>query len=726
MSESEQQSGHVPDGHAAEPPLCVLLVDAAPTVAESLSAALDAVDRPVELVVERTTDDALDRLRSTELHCVVAGHDEGGVDGLSLLNTVRDTGYEVPFVLFPAAGSERLASRAISAGVTDYVSRSGEGSYADLAERVATLAGKSRPGAAIRGPEGAVREMYEVVSDRQRSFERKIDALLEVGQEVLGTDYATLSHVRGDEYVFEAVRAPDDTIEVGDTLPLSATSCERVVTTERTLVVEDIGTDPELSQRMGYTDWGISCYLGAPVFADEEVYGTFCFYDDTPRRREFAPWQVTVVDLMGRWVSYELERQRTKERLGALDDLNQVSREVTASVVEQSSREEIERTVCETLVDSEAYALAWVAEASVGGDATVRAAASGDGFLADAGDGSFEGVTVDTLADTGGDDPEPERLGPTDRALRTGEMVVVDDAYDRPGETAWRVRPREHEFRSVAAVPIRHDETLYAVLTVYAERPSAFSGEEGAVVRHLGEMVGHAIAATDRKRAQLRDEVVELEFRIEGLLSKYGVPPTDEPVRFDRVVSLDEDFLLFGGAPESERGTVEALVERTPQFEDLTVESRDGGGMRFQLHVSEASVFTTATALGGRLTAATVDDDALRLVVELPLNVDAKEVSRRVTEAAPSATVLAKRQTTRREPSAGGGRPAALDELTEKQRNALETAYRAGFFEWPRERTGESIASALEVSPPTFHQHLRIAQGKVFDTVFDERAGDGG
>jgi predicted DNA binding protein len=54
-------------------------------------------------------------------------------------------------------------------------------------------------------------------------------------------------------------------------------------------------------------------------------------------------------------------------------------------------------------------------------------------------------------------------------------------------------------------------------------------------------------------------------------------------------------------------------------------------------------------------------------------------------------------------------------ELTERQHQALEAAFHSGFFEWPRESTGEDVAASLGVAPPTFHQHLRKAERKVFD-----------
>jgi PAS domain S-box-containing protein len=161
-----------------------------------------------------------------------------------------------------------------------------------------------------------LREMHEVIADRDATFESQVGDLLTIGQRVLGTDFGTLSRVRDDQYVFEVVRAPDDSLQAGDVVDLSVTNCERVVLTEETLVLASVADEaPELTAKKGYEEWGISCYLGTPVVVDGETYGTFCFYDTEPRTEAFSDWEVTLVDLMGRWVSTALERQLVRERL---------------------------------------------------------------------------------------------------------------------------------------------------------------------------------------------------------------------------------------------------------------------------------------------------------------------------------------------------------------------------------------------------------------------------
>jgi len=74
--------------------------------------------------------------------------------------------------------------------------------------------------------ERVLREMYEIIADRDRSFAEKVDALLRLERAELETEYASLSRIKGNEYVFEYVDAANDNIQRGDTAPLSATNCK--------------------------------------------------------------------------------------------------------------------------------------------------------------------------------------------------------------------------------------------------------------------------------------------------------------------------------------------------------------------------------------------------------------------------------------------------------------------------------------------------------------------
>lgn len=162
----------------------------------------------------------------------------------------------------------------------------------------------------------ALNDAATILGRQDQPFDEQVADLLEVGRYALGMEYATLSYIDTDTYVFEAVRTPANVdLQAGETAPLGELpNCQKVVETEQSLVLKDVETEaPELVDPA----WGIASYIGAPVFVDEEIYGTFCFYGMESRPEEFSDWEVTFVELLSNWVSDKLEQRRRDRALHA-------------------------------------------------------------------------------------------------------------------------------------------------------------------------------------------------------------------------------------------------------------------------------------------------------------------------------------------------------------------------------------------------------------------------
>ena len=160
--------------------------------------------------------------------------------------------------------------------------------------------------------ERVMKRLYEIIAEKDTGLESKVTQLLGLGKEVLGVESGLLSHIEGEQYRAEVVDDDTGVFVADDVVPLSVTICERVVSQAGSIQVCDARTDPELADRDGVSGAGIACYVGAPVVVDDETYGTFCFYDREDRPDPFPEWEVTLVDMMARWVSYELERREAQ------------------------------------------------------------------------------------------------------------------------------------------------------------------------------------------------------------------------------------------------------------------------------------------------------------------------------------------------------------------------------------------------------------------------------
>jgi PAS domain S-box-containing protein len=425
---------------------------------------------------------------------------------------------------------------------------------------------------------------------------------------------------------------------------------------------------------------------------------------------EFSGTTGVIRDITER-VERERQLEAQRERLAALNNLYGVVRETTDAIIEQSTREEIERTVCEALAASESYEFAWIGDV---------ARSTGEMYvLAEAGvEDVLSGET------TAGDADVPFGHGPTGRAFRTQEVHVVQDAANDPSYARLRDHAAEYGYRSMAAIPIVHDDVLYGVLNVYAARPHAFTDEEQGVVGQLGEIIGHAIAAVERKRALTSDEVVEVDFEIPDRFGGLDVPVgTSDPITMDQTVPTSDDgYLVYGTTTGEGVKTIEAVTERTPHWESVRVIGEDVGRARFELRLSEPPVLMAVAAFGGYVERAEIRDGDYRMTVHLPVGSDVRQVTERIRETYPRASVRAQRQVGRTRMDSNPLVSALEEQLTDRQRTVLESAYFSGFFEWPRESSGRDVANSLDISPPTFSQHIRAAENKIFGALFERPA----
>ena len=123
----------------------ILHVDDEPGFADMVSKFLEREDPSLSIQTARSVTEGLDRLVENGKDCIVSDFEMPGQNGIEFLEAVRAEHPELPFILFTGKGSEEIASRAISAGVTDYLQKgTGTDQYLVLANRIRNLVDKRR------------------------------------------------------------------------------------------------------------------------------------------------------------------------------------------------------------------------------------------------------------------------------------------------------------------------------------------------------------------------------------------------------------------------------------------------------------------------------------------------------------------------------------------------------------------------------------------------------
>ncbi len=111
-----------------------------------------------------------------------------------------------------------------------------------------------------------------------------------------------------------------------------------------------------------------------------------------------------------------------------------------------------------------------------------------------------------------------------------------------------------------------------------------------------------------------------------------------------------------------------------------------------------------------------------RVVAEVPPSTDPQRLIDLFRGRHPDSRLVVRREY---EPGAPSSRSAyrerLLDDLTDRQRESLVTAFDRGYFDYPRTITAAECAAALDISQSTFSQHLRVALYKLLTAMLGDR-----
>ena len=390
-------------------------------------------------------------------------------------------------------------------------------------------------------------------------------------------------------------------------------------------------------------------------------------------------------------IAGEFERllDDTRPRRGRLERIVTTLDAVDEHLVGALTRAEIDERVCEQLTD--VYPAVWITDRSPMRDGISVRAHAGDS------PDRFDGAG---------------RTSIIRRVLQSGRTLV---APDDPGPAS----PQEGR-GLLAAVPISHGETGYGVLVVRAETDDAFDDTERTALTALGRRIAFSITATERKLLLLGDNVLELRFRYEDrsapLVSVSST--TDCTLTLSGLVpGEDRSLVCFVEVRETTTTAVLEAATDTDGIADVRLVRRDDDGGLVEVILAGGSPLLSLTGRGATVTDLRIEAGVASLTCELAPETDVRAVHDELREQFPSLDLRRKqeRQATRETPDVRG----TIDErLTDRQRAVLEGAYHAGYFEWPRESTAEDLAESMGVSPPTLHNHLRKAQGKLLDSIY--------
>lgn len=397
--------------------------------------------------------------------------------------------------------------------------------------------------------------------------------------------------------------------------------------------------------------------------------------------------------------------QREAAELERLTRLNEIARAANRAVVDSSTQEELSRTICREFVDIQDYEHAVVGEYVENNDDFVVV------------DDSEEGLDLSTVNLT--------REGDTKNALDR-QQVTVTRTSELPEGDVQELHDAvtdDEQFEAMLTIPIRYRGETRGGILLFTDDDFDLSERERSTLLEVGDSVGNAIDSLQTRELVDTDSVVELELEITDRDDVFVDLSAELECRVHiEGVHLDSDggvvcYLKVSGAYSDD---VTKLLAENEAVERYRVVDDSGDEVLVECSVRGSSIVTKTLESAAGITEFFTDEGVGHLGSQFAPGVDLRSILDGIRSDFDDVKLVSKRQTENSYQSVGRFRGSVEDQLTERQDEVIRTAFKAGYFDWPRDSTAEDLAEALNLAPSTLHEHLREAEHKLVESYLEE------
>lgn len=638
-----------------------------------------------------------------DVDCVVCVHGDS-VDCVDLLERVRERRPGLPVVLVAEADEGTLVSRAVAAGVSEFVSMENVGER--LVPRV-EAAVQGRRSSGIDGSTGGDGTSgVHSSSNAAETGSMRIDSLS--ADRELRLKERAMDEAPVGITITDPSRPDNPMIYVNDAFERLTGYPKEVAVGRNCRFLQGKGSDPamvatmrEAVERGEPTTVELRNYRrsGDPFWNQVTIAP---ITDDSGDVTNFVGFQQDVTERKKAELAAKRERANLEHLLDRIDGLVQ---EVTRELVEAERRSDVETAVCGRIAAVDTYEFAWLAtpdrpRESLTASATAGAWTPPDGVLeADLTDPAVHETTVEAF--------ETDAVRTVDDPDAMASVVASSPWI--PATTC-----------GLAAIPISYGDTTYGVLTVYTADEATLSEHELTVLTALGRSTATAINALERGRLIATDSVTELTTRIrsESLFFVAVAAETGCSLRYDGAVYEDDGSVLLFFRTDTDPAAVLAAAESHPRVDDAQELAAYDGESLLEFRVSETSIATTLGERGAKIRSITVENEEAEVEFVLPSETGARTVVDLLEERYDHVEVLAQRDRERPPATRKGFVTDVEERLTDRQLTALRKAHVSDYFQWNRPVTGDSLAESMDIGRSTYHQHLRAAERKLVEAFF--------
>lgn len=160
-------------------------------------------------------------------------------------------------------------------------------------------------------------ELYNLLRFNYHNPAQVYSEYLKKGLEIFGLSLGVISKVEQDTYTILAIHPEIKGWNVGDKLALKNTYCDTVIRASEVVSFDHIGLHPTMKLHPAYLESLLECYIAAPIWVNNKIYGTLNFTSKKPKKTPFTPADHEFINLMAQGIGFMVEQMllnQEKER----------------------------------------------------------------------------------------------------------------------------------------------------------------------------------------------------------------------------------------------------------------------------------------------------------------------------------------------------------------------------------------------------------------------------
>lgn len=226
-------------------------------------------------------------------------------------------------------------------------------------------------------------------------------------------------------------------------------------------------------------DMGAESYVGITLWGtDVKPIGLIAVISRKPL--ENALVTETVLKQVSIRAAAEIEHKMLLEKIKKVYSALEKS---SQAVMKACDEQQLLKEVCQIIVDDCGFPLVWIGYANDDESKSITCVASA----------GFDMDYISTLQVSWGDNERGR--GPAGIAVRTGKTSMCKKMRTDPGFEPWRSEALKRGYESSIAFPLKSDERVFGVVSIYSKQPDFFKTDEIKLINKLTNDLAQGITS---------------------------------------------------------------------------------------------------------------------------------------------------------------------------------------------------------------------------------------